>query len=214
MKKTKYTLILFFIIAMIGCGKDEETPKQIDLIDDIEIPPSPFFFSGTVNGNLITYRDKENNILNIATSDQGDTTLTSKYKIIATDFSRINRTISDTDTISFVRVIMCENIDTPVTSMEVYNMFAPGTYSYGVRDSSIDGAHVTWFEEGAKEWSSDLGISDQMGSTFSITERGTYNGDSSLFTFKATFSCKLYDGLGNSRVMQNATVSGQVGPHL
>jgi len=223
MRKLRYLLILTLGITLIlsSCGKDESAPKPVTPVvtppgGGIPFPSSPFFFSGNINGNNVLYESNKNSVFNGALSGPGSGGSSSLaiFQSSGTNFQKINLlTSAMTPLIDVLRIKDFLSPNGPGPE-DIYEMFLPGNYIYDTNPGNnlVNGIHVAWFDSSGNQWTTDNGSGDQTGSSFTITERGPYNGDFTLFTFKATFSCKLYDDLGNMIEVQNATVSGQVAP--
>jgi hypothetical protein len=97
------------------------------------------------------------------------------------------------------------------SSAERLAMFQIGSYPYGVGSTSsatVDGASIVYADATGKEWFSELG--PQTGSTFSVAEIVDNPDNTSIKIFKATFSCKLYDGSGGSIQVTDATIRGKI----
>jgi hypothetical protein len=92
-------------------------------------------------------------------------------------------------------------------------MFVPGSQPYVGEMSGIDGVYVWYQDENLTIWQSDYGSGDQTGSTFNIVETIVLPGASSSsrqnhLISAAEFSCKVYDGNGNSKTITNCILRG------
>lgn len=215
MKKMNRLIIMIISITLIatGCSKDKESPSPV-----VVPPPTPtggggggtspstaYYFTGTINGNNTLYEVGVNNVYTADVSGgvfNGNTG--EEFKQLGTSIVNI------TNGVSF-DVVMMYNFPAVPTAAQKYGMFAPGTYAYGNESGMVNGAQIQWYD-GTTQWMSDLGTGLQSESSFSITERGAYNGPTSYFTVKGTLSCNLYDGLGNMITVQNASFSYEVSP--
>lgn len=91
----------------------------------------------------------------------------------------------------------------------VWNLFAPGSKAFAREGVQPNGAVVEWRAPDGTYYTSLRG--DQTGSSFVITERADYPGDLFLgFEAGGTFSCKVYDGNGNSKTISNGAWKGVV----
>ncbi len=120
--------------------------------------------------------------------------------------------INDLHAPSF-NILILKDFPSTASFSQVYEMFLVDSFSYGNEFTNTEGALVH-YTEGIKAWSSDYYTGEQNGSNFRIIERGPYNGDSAMFTIKGIFNCKLYDILGDERIIQSGVFSGQVAPFL
>jgi hypothetical protein len=211
MKRTKQLVVLMMSVMLTAssCSKEEEPVEPV-----VTTPTgtgtgtgtSTYFFSGNINVTSTIYNSGQNSIYNGAVSESSGNGSGGVIFSSGTVFSDIN------DGDPTLEIFIMKNFATSPLYNNIYDMFGVTTYSYGDEDTYINGAKVRWYD-GNKSWSSDDGAGTQTGSTFSITNRGPYNGDFSLFTFKGSFSCNLYDGSGGVITIQNATFSGQVSPY-
>ena len=83
--------------------------------------------------------------------------------------------------------------------------FSPGAYPYTKMFSIIEGTALIWTDSNGKKWQTDLGTGIQSGSSFIITKEdfSFLNGIVNGIYVRATFTCILYDGLGNSKILTN-----------
>ncbi|MBK6397927.1 MAG: hypothetical protein IPP27_06575 [Bacteroidetes bacterium] len=87
------------------------------------------------------------------------------------------------------------------------SFFPTGSYNY--TSDGVNGISISYFDANGILWSTDLGTAVQTGSTFTIDERqgqdilGYYS-----VRYKASFSCKLYDGSGNTIDLTNGVIVG------
>lgn len=94
---------------------------------------------------------------------------------------------------------------------ELTALYHTGSFTYGsgqVSPSTINGAVVGYIDSNGKEWSSQLG--SQTGSTFNISEIEDIEGVANAKSFRATFTCKLYDEQGNMIPVTSASIRGRV----
>ena len=78
--------------------------------------------------------------------------------------------------------------------------------------NAVNGVEVSIFI-GGTEWSTSKGTANQTGSTFNIVQTVDNPDLSGTFYLKvkATFSCKVYDGAGNSKTITNGLYIGDFG---
>jgi hypothetical protein len=94
----------------------------------------------------------------------------------------------------------------------VFKAFFPtGSKPYSV--GAANGIEISITDALGTEWNSSFGTANQTGSTFNILE--TVDNPDLLGNFylkvKATFSCKVYDGAGNSKTITNGLYIGDFG---
>ncbi|MGZ8541417.1 MAG: hypothetical protein ACXWV6_12250, partial [Chitinophagaceae bacterium] len=166
----------------------------------------PFYFSATINGASIKY---EANDLN----SQYECGISSPYSATGDEYDIYEGTfIQDgNDPLKnniYVHILKYFNhYPSPTERLAMINL---RNYPFGLSDVStatINGASIIYADATGKEWSSEPG--SQTGSTFSITELVDNPDNTSDKIFKATFSCKLYDGNGGSIGVNNAVIRGK-----
>lgn len=110
--------------------------------------------------------------------------------------SLLGDTTYKTLTIGFVKVFPSQPFDSDLDAM-----VTRGSMNFGSELKEEDGVVIQWTDLNGTLWSSDLGTAEQNGSAFTVASH-TLNQPTqttnSQYTTKGTFSCKLYDGKGNS----------------
>lgn len=167
----------------------------------------PYYFIATINGVPVRYEaDDFNSVYGCGTS-QPESTTDPDYDIYEgtvianpNDFTR-----------NLIRVHILKHFDHDPSSAERAAMIKIGSYPYGFSDvgsATVNGASIDYIDASGDDWDTQSG--PQSGSTFSITDLKENNDGTSGKIFTATFSCKLYDGLGNSKQVQDATIRGKI----
>lgn len=88
-----------------------------------------------------------------------------------------------------------------------------GSYDYAHSIDTGTGVMIHWVDANKKEWDTNLGTGDQTGSQFFITKflTGDFQPFPGIEGYKrrteGTFSCTLYDSLGNSMRIDSARFS-------
>ena len=95
------------------------------------------------------------------------------------------------------------------TDADFKNFFSTGSYPYS-EPLSFRGISIIWRDDQNKIWSTDKMPGTQAGSNFTITEVGDYFDGLGTYTvkIKATFNCKVYDDMGNSKTLTNGQYYG------
>lgn len=105
-----------------------------------------------------------------------------------------------------------------ISSPNYRNIVKVKSYSYGkiatnTTSNGINGARVFYTDNNGIFWASDKGAADQTKSSFIVNSYIDYSDPKAVGTFKkirATFSCKVYDGLGNVKIFSNGSFSGKL----
>lgn len=200
MKKIKVLLPIAFLLVVAASSCKKESSSQND--------PFPFHFTATINGSAVKYEAND---------------LNSRY---GCGISQPENSYGDTDYDVYEGTVILDEEDVFKNSIAVHilkyfnhdpsheerhSMIKLGSYSYGVGDVSnltVNGATIEYTDANGVAWISEIG--SQSGSTFEITEIVDNPDGTSGKIFKATFSCKLYDGTGASIQVSNATIRGKL----
>jgi hypothetical protein len=195
----KNILTLLVLVAMLpGCKK---------LIENEEEKKFPFHFTAVINDKDVKYQSND---------DGSDIVCVGWHDLSATgtDNDALQGTMfldpSD-EAHNVLSVGVLKYFNHEPTEQEQVAMFHLGAYAYGVgheSTSTVNGAVVTYTDSNGKFWSSELG--SQTGSAFSISEIENISDVVVAKNFRATFSCKLYDGQGNSIPVNGAEIRGKL----
>lgn len=194
----KKLLIPVFILCFIAACKKDKTSNNEDKF--------PFYFSATINGTAIKY---EANDLN----SQYECGISSPYSATGEEHDMYEGTLiqdANDPSKNNIYVHILKYFDHYPEYPERVAMLTTGNYGFGISDvstSTVNGAAIRYTDANGKEWDSELGT--QAGSSFSVTELVDNPDDTSDKIFKATFSCKLYDGNGGSIQVTNAVIRGK-----
>jgi hypothetical protein len=193
----KKLLILVAVACLaVSCKKDKSSDEE----------EFPYYFTATINGAKVEYKANDIN-------SQYSCGTSAPFDALGDDYDIYEGTllVDDNDfTKNNIYLHILKYFDHDPSLSEKLAMFKTGTYPYGKGDvsaSTINGVSIVYTDATGKEWFSELG--SQTGSTFSITELADNTDGTSLKIFKATFSCKLYDGSGGSIQVNNATIRGK-----
>lgn len=198
MKSIRISLLaLTLSLLIISCNKDNDD-------DDNGFP---FYFTATIDGNAVKYEADDISSQYECGISMPENSLGMNYDIY--QGTVIQDGLDPSSNAIYVHILKYFN-DYP-TNAEKLAMYQLGSYPYGkgeVSTSTVNGASITYYDNSGKTWSSELGT--QSGSTFSISEISDNEFGTSGKIFKASFSCKLYDGMGGSITVSNATIRGKV----
>jgi len=191
-------VITLLLSSIVSCKKDKADDNQDQF---------PFYFTATINGTAVKYEaDDLNSQYACGTS--------APFNANGDDYDIYEGTsIADWNDLSKnnIYVHVLKFFDHEPSWAERLAMFQIGSYPYGfgsISSATIDGAAIIYADATGKEWFSELG--PQTGSTFSVAEIVDNPDNTSIKIFKATFSCKLYDGSGGSIQVTNATIRGKI----
>ncbi len=214
------SIALFALLTVSSCKK-ETTPTAAT--NTTTTPIAEYFLQGNFDGSPVTLQgtpeafttsldyvdhhedhdaDNHDNHDGDDDDDDDNTALVTGTRWTTTDN---NNAVSTTGSIQVNKVVIRVFIAPMPTSQEHYNMLAPRTFSF-VDGNNQDGGYVTFRDNAGVLWTSN---GDQTGSTITITSRGDYAGTSTKFA--GTFTAKMYDGNGNTKLLSNVSFSGLAG---
>lgn len=197
------------VISFSSCKKKDSNTTNNSNSSGAPTITSNYYFQANIDGSWVTYQGNNTSWFSGFSSSShssGDTVKGYVESAFITDLMELN-----SGGIGCVGVNHLFDLD----SFALFNLFTLGSKSYGKfletpTVQSAAGAKVTYVVNGVN-WSSDRGSASQTGSTFSITEFKDNNIDSySEKIVSATFSCKLYDGNGNSKTLTNGKFRGRI----
>ncbi len=195
MKKVKLLPFLSLLLFFVSCKKDSSNN------DTQENLANAYYYEATIGGinykEVITQNNTNQNLgLGSGFSLNGDD---------ATFHSEIINEQAGRTTISIGKGIL---YNYPTATLESFkNFFKPASYPYAQYPNNNNGGllsngiSIDWKDKTGKEWSSIFGTANQTGSTFKILSADGFLGNGQSFLYdKVTieFTCKLYDGNGNS----------------
>ena len=191
-------LVLVCISAtlFVSCKKDGGD-------DDSDFP---YYFTATIDGNSVKYEADDLN-------SQYQCGISQPEASVGTDYDIYQGTVIEDGMNPYensIYVHILKYFSAYPSNDQKLAMITTGNYPYGkseVSTSTVNGATVTYYDNSGKVWNSELGA--QSGSTFSITEVTDNPLGTSGKIFSASFSCKLYDGLGGSIQISNAKIRGK-----
>lgn len=213
---SRFSIIILSLslILIVGCKK-ESTPEPSPTPTPTTNALSAFYFTAKIDGSTILLEDGKNNYSNLA----GGYGMTIPYGWQSAPFSSLIETndfINNTNNFPSYGIAFVKNYIGDPNDLTIYkNIISVQSFNYGNLSpntgvNGIDGAVVFFYDTNGIEWSTGLGSADQTGSTFNVTE---YIDDvNGIFhkVIKATFSCKLYDGSGNSKTLTDGTFRGRI----
>jgi len=196
MKKSLLTILLFGLL--LSCSKNSSNNED----------KYPFYFTATINGSAVKYE------ANDIDSQYGCGFSAPSSSTAFTDYDIYQGTVIQDDydmTKNNIYVHVLKYFNHEPSESEVRGMLYLGNYPYGVSNvssSTINGASIGYTDANGKGWDTEAG--PQTGSTFTVTEISDNPDGTSGKIFKASFSCKLYDGSGASIEVKNAAIRGKI----
>jgi hypothetical protein len=190
---------LVLLIVLLSCSKSGSDNGQ---------EKYPYYFTANINGSSVKYEANDIDSryecgISMPSSSQGFT----DYDIY--EGTLIQDGLDDTKNNIYVHILKYFNHEPSVQEREA--MLKMGSYGYGVSKTSsatVNGASINYTDGTGKSWHSELG--SQAGSSFNITEISDNPDGTSGKIFKASFSCKLYDGSGGVIQVNNAVIRGKI----
>jgi hypothetical protein len=191
--------LLVLALAMVSCKKEESTPTPTTTTPTTPTATTASStpqFTGSIDGTSVSHQTGYVGFSNSASVGSG----------MPSNFSYSGQILDA----AFNTVISVEkgNLNLPgggYPSNSEFSSFIPsGVYAF---DATLMNGIVVTYYSGGTEWSSALGSGDQTGSVFTVVERfeSTATGDFRV-KYKATFNCKVYDGLGGQKVITNGVI--------
>ncbi len=201
------TASLLLLLSISSCKKDSSTTTTTTTNNNgAPAITSTYYFQAKIDGVWVTYQANDISWVSGYGSASGGGT-TDYYLIeraFVSDFAETN-----SGGVSILKDNVFDVNDYPTR----YSLFTLGSKPYGkektLTANPVEGGLVSYTLNGV-EWSSNLGTSDQTGSTFSITEFVDNTDGASKKIVGATFSCKLYNGLGGVKTVTNGKFRGRI----
>ena len=201
-KKTHYMLIgLLVATTFTACKKDD---------DDDNPPPAP---SVTVNSDPQVSGKVDGTDFKYLTSGSGQTHLgyighsggiaiapDSSFFIMESGFEDIM-----TGDITFGIDMGTFGFVIPSDSNDLKNFFAIKQWAYS--DMAENGVYIYYTDSNGFMWTTSDGTADQTGSTFSLEDRRYFEFSGENYVrIKASFNCKVYNGLGSVKLITNGVL--------
>lgn len=194
------TLQLLLILCLVfSCKKKEET------IYEENTAPDNFIFKCKVNSLEYTFTDGINSYaVYSSTSGSSSNSLTNSQTVFTGSGVRKNGS-GNNGFVSFDNNSLSLSDYNAGKSAAISSMTSLGSHSYYQTGSQSAGVTVTYVDESNVTWSSKGG--QQSGSTFNVT--GNTGGiAANSRNVKGTFSCKVYNSGGSSKVLSEGYFYG------
>ena len=160
-------------------------------------------FNGTVNGASYHYKNLENNVEDFATSDGSlrpspDTS----YLVYGSGLNLKQKNVF------FVQLGLLKTTTGYPDKNTFNSFFSAGSRPFAGTDKK--GVKISWWDASGHTWSTDMGSKNQSGSNFRIDNSSLYEPQyqDPIEKVNMSFSCTLYDSVGNSMKMANCTYFG------
>ncbi|WP_462254495.1 hypothetical protein [Ferruginibacter sp.] len=191
---------LFFICS---CTKEYSCEKclQISTQVDTTLTDTTFFTDCIIDGvRYFNISGREG----CAATYESAGNATTKFYLSGVGGKNIAGTGTDRNSLYFYKGVQAIDSNLPL-KQQIIAYFVPGQYPYTKIYSLTEGIVLIWTDSNGKKWQTDLGTGNQSGSSFIITKEdfSFLNGIVNGIYVKATFTCILYDGLGNSKTLTN-----------
>ncbi len=226
MKKTllhlqlTFTIVLFTILAMSSCKKETTPTNSITTT----VAEPTYFLKGNFDGAQVVLQgtpeafttsldyvehETEHHGHDADGDDDDDdddnenTTLVTGTRWTTTDGANAVRTHGSIE----VRKVVIRVFIAPMSTNQLhFDMLTPRTFAFFDGVTNTDGGYITYRDDNGVLWTSS---GDQTNSTITISSRGELAGTSTKFA--GTFTAKMYDGNGNSKLLSNVSFSGLAG---
>lgn len=207
MKKKLFPLMLLIIATVVvpSCKKknNDPAPNPTPQTNGGPAITSSFYFQAKIDGNWITLQDGVNGFASGTMGGNYGTSVNQEEQAAL---------ITNYGLGQFACFFILKTFPGTVTGADYESMFSVNSYNYGINKdlpNGIDGAGIAYTDASGIDWRSDYGTANQTGSTFNIVEHIVNTDGYSHKISKATFSCKLYDGNGNSKTVTNGVLRGR-----
>ena len=207
MKKIFPAFFLAGALLVASCSKKDESepePNNNNNSNEITINSSPRY-SASIDS--VAYSKVEN-----GTTVVKGLSSTYDHPSIDTSIGNYTSNLNNPGVSTYIRLVRRGLVFTgALPDNSIFNSyFNPASYTYTL--SGTDGIKISWYDNSLQEWSTDAGTADQTGSSFTITDiKGENTSDGYLLKIKATFTCKLYNGSGQSKTLTSGVYVGYFG---
>lgn len=210
--------VLFVFLVFSGCKK--ETIPASTAASTTAVSPE-YFLQGSFDGarvnlqgtpeafttslDYVGYHEDHDAEHHDGDDDDDDvnTTLVTGTRWITTDGANAVRTHGSIE----VRKVVIRVFIAPMPTNQLhFDMLTPRTFAFFDGVTNTDGGYITYRDDTGVLWTSN---GDQTGSTITIASRGEMVGSST--NFAGTFTAKMYDGNGHSKLLSNVNFSGLAG---
>ncbi len=193
----RWILLLCCCAWLVSCSdKDTETP----------VTELPFFFIGTINGQTLAIGQGSPSASTSAQEPFSETNAVTADSIFAFEGLRVlnqSGTGANSATIAIMRLF-----DHDPSAAERRTIIDTGSYRYAFSDSAQPSGAVVRFTDGnGMQWTSEM--HPQSDTSFRVEVISPAE-ESPLYNFQANFSCKLYNAGGDSVLLSNGSVRGQI----
>lgn len=206
MKIFRTALFVFIISAIFSSCKKEETTPANNSPATSTLANTHFNFSLEMDGQRYSAEDGLNGYYNFTFAFDHD----SANFINWTNLSIFSN--SDTNSVIFEIIrSKWKGMADPMNVDDFRQFFYPGNHNFSTHPDS--GIVVVFGTNSNTNYSSGSG-SDQTGSNFLVTDTLTEtDAMGPYFKFKALFNCKVYDQLGNQKIITNGMVVCKFQPY-
>lgn len=206
------TFVLFALLTFSGCKK-ETAPVNTSASTTAATPE--YFLEGSFDGAPVTLQGTPEAFTTsldyvgheVENHDHGDddenVALVTGTRWTTTDN---NNAVKTHGSIEVRKVVIRVFIAPMPTNQLHFDMLTPRTFAFFDGVTNTDGGYITYRDDSGVLWTS---TGDQTGSTITIDSRGEMVGTSTKFA--GTFTAKMYDGNGHSKLLSNVSFSGLAG---
>ena len=205
MIRNLYCCFFFLTVLFSTCKKKSADPAPSVIEVKAPAPTQPDYFSAVIDGKGVLI--EAYNTQSLSDRIYGDAIVLSRSGVFLT----LPRAYRQSLTISFYKFFPDK---AEVNGEKVYEIMAPGTYSYTYRDTArtVTGVSIQWIDANRVTWSTNKSSMDQSASTFEVTSCTDFIADTIPVKIEAKFSCTLYNDEGKSISLKSGSYKGFGGP--
>lgn len=199
-----------FATLVFGCKKKDDTTPEAESTPTTTGAPATVDVNSTPQATFTLDGVNKSYVMNNTTLFEGSGSSGS-----GSGSTSYSADIDDGNTISYISISKGTLNYSTATSMyptdATFKAFFP-VASIPYSANAVNGIEISIYDNGTY-WTTSLGTANQTGSTFNIVQTKDNPDTNGFFyvKFKATFSCKVYDGSGNSKTITNGVFVGNFG---
>jgi hypothetical protein len=201
-----FILLLIAVLSFSNCKKEETDKTETDSEVQKE---TTLYFTGTIDGQTISYTAGQNNMTN--TVDSRDYYNYNSTYTAHGEFSKL----ASLDNTKLLRIIFVKGHLLPIDCEDKLSILGLRTFRYTRfinSNSTLEGIVVSYRYAG-KDWTTDSSPFTQTGNSLSIIKLDDIINSGNVVgkILKANFNCTLYDNSGNKIELTNGIIRMKFG---
>ena len=221
--------VLLGVFVLAACKKEDKLFKENSSVQAETVSAvatagaDSFYFKAVIDGTPVNWavsdQKQVSNALFLSRSSFGAGQLNGNSSATEGRYLVANTVIYKNNIHNYPQIAAGFNIATTSGERnELTAYFLPGAKAFGVPRANVsdavkDGVFIKYIDATGKEWVSYSGTASQLNGSFEslvfTDEKRSVDGNGSK-KWKASFSCKLYDGNGKSILLQKGEIYGPV----